>query len=80
MTTSPLSGRSAVSGSDNRARLCRVFEVEVIDGIRGNELPGQRRLATLTRSQERHHPAAAQGGPHQAYIGLAIDHGHDGTP
>ena len=53
----------------------RVFEVEVIDGIRRNELPGQRRLAALTRPQQRHHAAPPQGSAHQADIGLPIDHG-----
>jgi hypothetical protein len=58
----------------------RVFEIEVIDGIRGNELPGQRRFATLTRPQQRHHAAPPESVAHQADISLTIDHRADDIP
>ena len=52
----------------------RVLEIEIIERLRGHKLPGQRRLAALTRTEQRHDSAAPQGRAHDVGIGFAIDH------
>jgi hypothetical protein len=57
-----------------------VFQVEVIEGIGGDELPGQGCLPALARPQERHHATALERDAKAACIRFAIDHTCNLTP
>ena len=80
MTTSPLAGADAVIWLGQPGEALRIFEIKIIERIRGHELPGERRLAALAGAQERHNPAPPNGGLYHVEIGSAVDHGNDRIP
>ena len=57
----------------------RVFQVKVIQRIRGNEMPRQRCLAALARPEKRYNPASLERRAHEVDIRFAFDHASQNT-
>jgi hypothetical protein len=70
----------ACQRSERRQRLrearqaSRILEIEIPDGARGDESPGQRRLAALSRANQGHDAAPLQRTTDLGEQGGAIDH------
>jgi hypothetical protein len=57
-----------------------VLQVEIVEGPGGDELAGERGLATLPRADEGNDAAAPQSGADELDVGKADDHGENYIP